>query len=217
MPGYTIPDAGAARRIAGLLLDLGAVRLQPQEPFTWASGWKSPIYCDNRLLLSSPEARRIVRDAMASAFREQFPWSGCIAGVATAGIAHGMLVAEALDLPYVYVRAQAKSHGMRNQIEGRLQPAAAVSVVEDLVSTGGSSLLAVEALREAGARVQGLGCIFTYGFPQADAAFEQASCPWTALCDYPHLLEEASARGLFNGAQREALDAWRRDPSSWAG
>ncbi len=206
-----------ARKIAGLLLDLGAIRLQITKPFTWASGWKSPIYCDNRLILSSPEARHIVRDAMAGVFREKFPWATCVAGVATAGIAHGVLVAEALDLPFVYVRAQAKGHGMGNQIEGKIDRGTATIVVEDLVSTGGSSLQAVQALRDAGAEVLGLGAIFTYGFPLAIEAFRLSSCPWFALCDYSLLLEVASERGEIPAASLSSLKIWRRDPASWAG
>jgi orotate phosphoribosyltransferase len=212
-----VKNAQTAASIAGLLLDLGAVRLRPDAPFTWASGWKSPIYCDNRLLLSSPEARRMVRDALAAQCQETFPWAACVAGVATAGIAHGLLVAEALDLPFVYVRAQAKAHGMGNRIEGKLAPGTPTLVVEDLVSTGGSSLQAVDALREAGAEVLGLSAIFTYGFAKANEAFAQASCSWFALCDYPHLVREAVSRGQISEPMQESLQAWRRDPASWQG
>jgi orotate phosphoribosyltransferase len=217
MTAEIVKNASIARNIAGLLLDLGAIKLRPEQPFTWASGWNSPIYCDNRLVLSSPDARKMVRDALASQFKEQFPWAACVAGVATAGIAHGVLVAEALELPYVYVRAQAKGHGMGNRIEGKLTIGAKTIVVEDLVSTGGSSLQAIEALREAGAEVLGLGAIFTYGFNQATNAFEEAGCPWFALCDYPHLLEEAIAREMIPADALVSLQAWRKDPASWKG
>ncbi len=217
MNAAVVRNAETAASIAGLLLDLGAVRLRPEEPFTWASGWKSPIYCDNRLLLSSPEARRMVRDALAAQCRESFPWAACVAGVATAGIAHGLLVAEALDLPFVYVRAQAKAHGMGNRIEGKLAPGTATLVVEDLVSTGGSSLQAVEALRDAGAEVLGLSAIFTYGFAKANEAFSLASCPWFALCDYPHLLKEAVKRGQISAEVQDSLQVWRSDPAGWQG
>ncbi len=207
-----------ARRIAGLLLDQGAVRLRPDEPFTWASGWRSPIYCDNRLLLASPQARRAVAEGLVAGFRDReggIPNDAVVAGVATAGIAHGLLVAEALGLPFAYVRASAKGHGMGNRIEGRVPDGAPVLVVEDLVSTGGSSLSAVDALRQAGARVVALGAIFTYGFPQAEEAFGAADCPWFTLSRYEALIAEAEARGAVGPQHRETLAAWRQDPAAW--
>ncbi len=214
----TVQNTATARRIAGLLLDQGAVRLRPQAPFTWASGWKSPIYCDNRLLLSNPAARKAVAGGLVDGFRAAFgeATADCtVAGVATAGIAHGLLVAEALDLPFAYVRAKAKGHGMGNQIEGRLPEGKPVLVVEDLVSTGGSSLAAVQALRDAGAEVLGMGAIFTYGFPQALDAFRQAECPWFTLSDYHHLIAEALERGTVKSEDQALLNAWREDPAAW--
>ncbi len=215
MQNTVVPNAASASKIAALLLDLDAVRLSPDEPFTWASGWKSPIYCDNRLVLSVPDARRMIRDALADIVRERYPWASMVAGVATAGIAHGVLVAEALDLPFVYVRAQAKAHGMGNRIEGRMLQSSSCIVIEDLVSTGGSSLSAVQALRSEGAEVLGLGAIFTYGFAKANDAFEQMSCPWFALCDYDHLLEEVLRRGQISDEQRSSLALWREQPDEW--
>ena len=210
-----------ARQTAGLLLDVGAVRLQPDQAFTWASGWRSPIYCDNRLLLSDPAARRAIQDGLVQRFRDAFGEAAlanaCVAGVATAGIPHGVLVAEALGLPFCYVRSKAKGHGMGNKIEGRLPGGAPVLVIEDLVSTGGSSLAAVQALRDAGASILGLGAIFTYGFSHAEEAFAAADCPWLTLSHYDALLAEASARKLINAAQNDTLAAWRKDPANWQG
>lgn len=204
-----------AREVAALLLDLRAVVLRPGEPFTWASGWRAPVYCDNRVLLSDPRARRLIRDRLAEGLRGRFPDVDLVAGVATAGIAHGVLVAEVFDRPFVYVRAAAKGHGMGHRIEGRWNPGDRAAVVEDLVSTGGSSLAAVAALREAGVEVAGLGAIFTYGFGRASRAFEEAGCPWFTLTDYPHLLAEAVSRGLVDASSRNSLERWREDPEHW--
>jgi orotate phosphoribosyltransferase len=220
LPTSTVPDTETAQRIAALLLDQEAVRLRPQEPFTWASGWKSPIYCDNRLLLSDPGARRTVAEALVAGCEQVFgdALAHCtVVGVATAGIAHGLMVAERLQRPFAYVRSKAKGHGMGNRIEGRLPEGQPVLVVEDLVSTGGSSLAAVQALREAGAQVLGMAAIFTYGFPQAFAAFGEADCTWFTLSDYHHLIAEAFHRGTVQPEDRELLKAWREDPAAWNG
>lgn len=204
-----------SRRIARRLLDAGAVKLEPKDPFTWASGLRSPIYCDNRVLLSYPDARREVIDAMAEAAGTIAGVDG-VAGVATAGIPHGALLAERLDLPFIYVRSSAKSHGRRNQIEGRLEPGGRYLVVEDLISTGGSSLKAVETIREAGGEVAAALAIFTYEFPSAERAFQVAEVPLHTLSHYGALLEVASDRGSITEAEAQALREWRQDPRAWS-
>ena len=161
-----------ARQTAQQLLQIKAIKLQPEEPFTWASGWNSPIYCDNRIILSYPETRNFVRNKLVEAIKQEYGTPDVIAGVATGAIAMGILVAQEMDLPFVYIRPEAKSHGRKNQIEGQLLPGQNVVVIEDLVSTGGSSLKAVEALREADAKVMGMAAVFTYGFPVADENFK---------------------------------------------
>ena len=204
-----------SRRIARRLLDAGAVKLEPKDPFTWASGLRSPIYCDNRVLLSYPDARRDVIDAMAEVAGRIEGLDG-VAGVATAGIPHGALLADRLDLPFIYVRSSAKSHGRRNQIEGRLEPGKRYLVVEDLISTGGSSLKAVETIREAGGEVAAALAIFTYEFPSAERAFQVAEVPLYTLSHYGALLEEASAGGAITDTEAEALQEWRQDPRAWS-
>lgn len=201
--------------IARLLLDTGAVILRPSEPFTWASGWRSPIYCDNRLVLSYPAARREVADALAALVKTDFTTAGAIAGVATAGIPQSALVAERLELPLLYVRAKAKEHGRGNQVEGRIIPGQPVAVIEDLVSTGGSSLAAVQALIAEGADVAGMLCVFTYGFPQATKVFADAGIPFRALADYDALMRVARAQGRFSEAELASLAAWRHAPEVW--
>lgn len=201
--------------IARLLLDTGAVILRPSEPFTWASGWRSPIYCDNRLVLSYPAARREVADALAALVKTDFTTAGAIAGVATAGIPQSALVAERLELPLLYVRAKAKEHGRGNQVEGRIIPGQPVAVIEDLVSTGGSSLAAVQALIAEGADVAGMLCVFTYGFPQATQAFADAGIPFRSLADYDALMRVARAQGRFSEAELASLAAWRQAPEVW--
>lgn len=203
-----------AQAVAGKLLQINAIKLSPQSPFTWASGLRSPIYCDNRTVLSYPEVRRLIIDAFveqSDAFR---PFD-LIAGVATAGIAHGVLLAERLDLPFAYVRAKAKEHGRQNQIEGVVRAGQRVLVIEDLISTGGSSLKAVEALREAGCRVNAVLAIFSYGFREAEAAFRDADCPFQTLTHYEALLREAIAGGWITDADQEVLREWRRAPREW--
>ena len=204
-----------SRRIARRLLEAGAVKLQARDPFTWASGLRSPIYCDNRVLLSYPEIRTEVIDALVEA-AANFPALRGIAGVATAGIPHGALLADRLGLPFIYVRSSAKEHGRRNQIEGRLEPGDRYLVVEDLVSTGGSSLKAVEALRQAGGEVAGAVAIFTYQFPTADRVFQNAQVPLYTVSDYDSLLTEALASGDLTADEAETLRDWRQDPRAWS-
>ena len=210
-----VANKARGEEIANMLLQLEAVKLSPEDPFIWASGWKSPIYCDNRLVLSYPSARRQVQEAFVEAIQEKFPSATCVAGVATAGIAHGILVAEALDLPFCYVRSSAKGHGLQNLIEGRIPENAHIVVIEDLVSTGGSSLKAVQSLRASGADVIGLGAIFTYGFDEAESAFHEADCDWFTLTDYNLLVPEAQSKELIGEKDLESLEIWRQDPENW--
>ncbi len=204
-----------AREVAEYLLEIKAVVLNPSEPFTWASGWKSPIYCDNRKTLSHPKVRTFIKNAFADFLSEDFITCEVVAGVATAGIPHGVLVADVLNKPFVYVRNKAKGHGLTNQIEGKLEKGQKVVLIEDLISTGGSSLQAVEALREAGAEVLGLGAIFTYGFEKSIKAFKEAKCPFFTLSDYSTLLEVALKQDYINEAEKKALTAWYHDPEGW--
>jgi orotate phosphoribosyltransferase len=201
--------------IAKGLLAAGAVKVQPDNPFTWASGWKSPIYCDNRLTLSYPKLRTEITEALVAAAKAQFSQATAVAGVATAGIPQGALLADRLQLPFLYVRSSAKAHGMGNKIEGKAEAGAKVIVVEDLISTGGSSLKAVEALREAGCEVLGLLAIFTYGFPQAKQAFAEANVPFATLSNYSTLLEVAQQQGLVQQEQLASLEQWRQEPEVW--
>jgi orotate phosphoribosyltransferase len=198
-----------------MLLRIQAIKLDTAKPFTWASGWKSPIYCDNRLSLSYPDVRRAIRDGLADAIRENFFTAECIAGVATAGIAHGALVADALDLPFVYVRSKPKGHGMENIIEGKITRNQKVVVVEDLVSTGGSSLKAVAALRAADMKVLGMVSVFSYGFDLASRNFYEADLSLISLSDYGHLLNQALLEKYINEEQVVSLKAWRVDPANW--
>lgn len=208
-------DKETAQKTAAQLLQINAIKLNPESPFTWASGWKSPIYCDNRTILSYPEVRRFVAQKMAEQIREQYKGIDAIAGVATGAIGIGMLVAEALDLPFVYVRPKPKAHGRQNQIEGYLPENSSVVVVEDLISTGGSSLKAVDALKSSGAQVLGMIAIFTYGFPVATSNFKEAGVQLNTLSDYTHLLELAAATDYVKKEQLETLGDWRKDPSQW--
>ena len=203
--------------IAKDLLDIKAVFLRPNEPFTWASGIKSPIYCDNRLTLSYPNVRKDIENGLAKLIKDNFPDANCLMGTATAGIAHAALVADILDLPMGYVRGGAKSHGRNNRIEGKVEPGMKVVVVEDLISTGGSSLECVEALREAGCEVIGLIAIFTYGLPKATTNFEAANCKYATLTDYDTLSEVAKQNNYIKDVDMEKLKAWKKDPNdeSW--
>lgn len=205
------------RRIAEFLLQIKAIKLEPANPFTWASGWKSPIYCDNRKTLAYPEIRTFIRDQFVDNILRSFPGTDLIAGVATGGIAQGALVADSLRLPFAYVRSSAKSHGLENLVEGEVRPGQKAVVIEDLVSTGGSSLKAVSALREAGCDILGLIAIFSYGFPLADKAFLEENVRLITLSDYDVLLEVALVGNHIDRTQLEILKKWRSDPSGWTG
>jgi orotate phosphoribosyltransferase len=204
-----------SRKIASQLLQIKAIQLSPQKPFTWASGRKSPIYCDNRLTLSYPSIRNTIRNAFVDHIKS-LPGINLVSGVATAGIPHAALAANELDLPMVYVRSKPKSHGKQNLIEGHIpEENNRVMVIEDLISTGGSSLKAVDAMRMADTEVVGVMAIFTYGFDEAYSAFREAGCKLHTLCNYEILLEEAVARDYINKHEREILAAWRKDPVQW--
>ena len=204
-----------ARDMAEFLLEIKAVILNATEPFTWASGIKSPIYCDNRKTLSHPKVRNFIKTSFSDLIDDEFGDTDVIAGVATAGIPHGALVADVLNLPFVYVRDKPKGHGLENQIEGKLEPGQRVFVIEDLISTGGSSLKAVEALRSAGAEVVGLGAIFTYGFPQAQEAFDKANCKAVTLTNYDTLLDIALRNNYIKQEELDTLKGWKENPQAW--
>lgn len=206
-----------ALKIAEFLLRIKAVRLSPQKPFTWASGWKSPIYCDNRKTLSHPMMRTYIRQQFVEAITSEFGKPDMIAGVATGGIAHGALVAQELGIPFIYVRSSAKEHGMKNMVEGDLTQGQNVVVVEDLVSTGKSSLQAVTSLREAGFEVKGMVSIFTYRLQVASEAFAQAKVRLHSLTDYHILLDQAIADKYITDKDLASLQAWREDPANWQG
>lgn len=206
-----------ALKVASDLLQIKAIKLNKDNPFTWSSGWKSPIYCDNRLSLSYPEIRTQIKNALADAARAKYPELEAIAGVATAGIPQGALLADVLDVPFIYVRAKAKGHGMENLIEGKATPGQKVVLVEDLVSTGGSSLKAAEALKAADMEVMGMLAIFTYGFPLAAKNFENAGIPLHCLSDYSTMLQIAIGQGYITEKDVESLEKWRSDPSTWEG
>ncbi len=205
----------SATAIAESLLQIKAIKLNPANPFTWASGWNSPIYCDNRKVLSFPSVRGQVRDAFAELIAQKYPEAEVLAGVATGAIAHGVLVAEQMEKPFIYVRSAAKGHGLANQVEGHFEPGAKVVVIEDLVSTGGSSLKAVEALQAAGCEVLGMVAIFTYGFPTAEANFDAAGVTLDTLSNYSALIEQATASGYVKDEELATLQAWRKSPDTW--
>jgi orotate phosphoribosyltransferase len=204
-----------AGKVAAMLLQIEAIKLSTEKPFTWASGWKSPIYCDNRLSLSYPEIRTAIKEGLVQTIRENYFTVEAIAGVATAGIPQGALVAEAMNLPFLYVRAKPKDHGMENLIEGRILKGQKVVVIEDLVSTGGSSLKAVEALRKEGAQVLGMVSIFNYGFDLATRNFYEADVSLISLSDFSHLLTYALEQKYITESQLTSLKAWRVDPANW--
>lgn len=208
-------DKGIAKKTAELLLQINAIKLEPENPFTWASGWKSPIYCDNRIMLSYPEIRNFVREEMAKQVENLYGKPDVIAGVATGAIGIGILVAEALGLPFIYVRPEPKSHGRQNQIEGNLASGQTVVVIEDLISTGKSSLNAVRALKESGANVKGMLAIFTYGFPVATNNFEKEEVELHTLSDYEHLIEQASETHYVKESQLKTLLQWKSNPQQW--
>ena len=205
------------KAFASKLLKIKAIKLQPDNPFTWASGWKSPFYCDNRKTLSYASLRSYVKLELIHAILENFPEAEAVAGVATGAIAQGALVADALNLPFVYVRSKPKDHGLENLIEGELKPGLKVVVVEDLISTGGSSLKAVEAIRKNACEVVGMVASYTYGFPVAKEAFEKAGVKLVTLTDYEHVVAEALETGYISEGDVKLLDSWRKDPAHWEG
>lgn len=204
-----------AVKVAEFLLQIKAIKLQPENPFTWASGWKSPIYCDNRKTLSYPQIRTYIRQQFVETINSHFAKPDVIAGVATGGIAQGALVAQELGLPFVYVRSEAKKHGLTNMIEGDVESGQTVVVIEDLISTGGSSLKAVNALREKGCNVKGMVAIFTYGFNEALKNFEEAKCTLKTLSNYSTLIDTAVNKGYINESSVANLNEWRNNPAEW--
>lgn len=207
----TVFQPALSVEIAKALVDIEAIKLRPQAPFTWASGWKSPIYCDNRVSLSFPDVRQLIKQSLVKLIWSHFPNAEAIAGVATAGIPQGALVADAMELPFLYVRSSSKGHGLSNQIEGKLVAGQKVVVIEDLISTGGSSLAAVDALRAANIEVLGMAAIFTYAFQVAEDNFKEKKVPLVVLSDYPTL----TSIGNFDASTHQLLAAWRKDPSVW--
>jgi orotate phosphoribosyltransferase len=212
-----INNSKAAEQLADYLLQINAIKLNPQTPFTWASGWKSPIYCDNRLTLSYPIVRQFIKEQFKTAMLEHFADAQAIAGVATAGIPHGALLADLMGLPFLYVRSAPKQHGLTNMIEGKLNAGDKIVVIEDLISTGKSSLEVVAALKNAGANVQGMMAIFTYGFTKADDAFANANCKLVTLSDYHHLIQLAAQKNYIQANQIDTLQQWRTSPDTWTG
>lgn len=204
-----------AQKTAALLLQINAIKLQPQKPFTWASGWKSPIYCDNRVTLSYPTIRNYIREHLARQIEELYGKPEMIAGVATGAIGIGALVADYLNVPFCYVRPEAKSHGRQNKIEGYLEPNTSVVVIEDLISTGKSSLMAVEALKESKAKVKGMMAIFSYGFETAEENFKNSEIALYTLSNYEMLLKEAERSQYINSEEAALLAEWRKDPANW--
>jgi orotate phosphoribosyltransferase len=205
------------KAVAEKLLQINAIKLSPQQPFTWASGWKSPIYCDNRKVLSFPYIRDFVKSEMCSVIFEQFPQAEVLAGVATAGIAWGAMAADQLKLPYIYVRPKPKEHGLGNQIEGFYESGQKALVIEDLISTGKSSLQVCDVLKAAGVEVIGMVSIFTYGFDVADNAFKTAGIPYHSLTNYPTLISLAVEKGIVSPEQQNTLLNWQTDPANWGG
>lgn len=204
-----------AKKTAELLLQIKAIKLEPQQPFIWASGWKAPIYCDNRVILSYPPIRNFVREQFARQIEELYGKPDVIAGVATGAIGIGILVAERLNLPFVYVRPEAKGHGRKNQIEGHLESGQTVVVIEDLISTGKSSLNAVKALQEADVNIKGLLAIFSYGFKISEDNFEKEKIDLYTLSNYDHLIDTALKTNYINSSEAETLKSWRQDPENW--
>ena len=208
-------DIDLAKQVAKSLLQINAIILQPNNPFKWAAGWNSPIYCDNRKTLSYPEIRNSIRQGLAAIVKNYYKGANVIAGVATAGIPHGALVAQELGLPFIYVRSKAKEHGKQNQIEGHFEEGQSVVLVEDLISSGKSSLDAATTLKEAGMQVKGMVSIFTYGFDAATKNFNNANCEYVPLCDYNTLLPEAIKSQYIEQADLSILKEWRKNPAMW--
>jgi orotate phosphoribosyltransferase len=208
-------DQDITKRVAELLLEAKAIKLSPDKPFQWSSGWLSPIYCDNRVALSYPDTRTFIKKTLAKLIKDEYPNVQAVVGVATGGIAQGALVADMLELPFAYVRPEPKKHGMGNQIEGRLEPGQSVIIIEDLISTGGSSLKVVDVLREAGIEVAGMVAIFTYGFEIAENNFRAKNVKLSTVSNYNALIEFALETNYIDSAQLESLSAWRLAPESW--
>lgn len=208
-------EKSVAEDVASDLLKCGAVQLRPSQPFKWASGWNSPIYCDNRITLSFPDIRKKITGYLSEKIKSRFPQANLIAGVATAGIPQGALIAERLNLPFVYVRSKPKGHGMENLIEGKVKQGSRAVVIEDLISTGGSSLKAAGELQNAGVEVLGLGAIFTYGFKTAEDNFKNAGVPYFTLSNYEVLIEKATEEGIVEKADLDSLNKWRENPGNW--
>lgn len=210
-----IIDQNTATKTAEYLLQINAIKLNPKNPFIWASGWRSPIYCDNRITLSYPEIRSFLSDQLALQVEQRYGKNIVIAGVATGAIGIGMLVAQRMEVPFIYVRPEPKKHGRKNQIEGQLETGQKVVVIEDLISTGKSSINAVKALREDGAEVLGMLALFNYGFSIAQAAFKETQLALHTLCDYDHLLPVAIEKKQIAKSELEWLQSWRKNPSDW--
>lgn len=208
-------DTQIAIKTAELLLQVNAIKLNPDHPFVWSSGWNSPIYCDNRITLSFPEVRTFIKESLCHLIQNKFQDAEMIAGVATAGIAHGALIADELDMPFCYVRSTPKSHGLTNQIEGMILENQKTVVIEDLISTGGSSLSVVDALRKVNANVMGLAAIFDYGFQTAEINFAHSNCSFFTLTNYEVLINTAVNKGFIAESQLESLKQWRLNPSTW--
>jgi orotate phosphoribosyltransferase len=208
-------NTDTALKTAEFLLQIKAIKLQPSNPFTWASGWKSPIYCDNRIILSQPTTRTYIREQLADMIIEKYGKPDVIAGVATGAIAHGVLVAQVLGIPFIYVRPEPKKHGRQNQIEGFVQKGQSVVIIEDLISTGKSSLKAYQALKDFGCVVKGMAAIFSYDFAIAEESFQEAGCPYFTLSNYPTLIEKATEIGYVSNDERSLLEEWRNNPSEW--
>jgi len=204
-----------ALKVAEFLLQIKAVKLSPSSPFTWASGWKSPIYCDTRISLSYPTIRTFIRQTYAESILEKFGKPDVIAGVATGGIPQGALIAQELGVPFIYVRSSAKGHGMGNQVEGYFEKGQKVVVIEDLISTGGSSMKAIDALKEVGLEVKGLIAIFTYGFNTAENTFKKANCPFLTLTNYDLLLKQAVVHDYIQESDVNSLKEWKKNPDIW--
>jgi orotate phosphoribosyltransferase len=210
-----IYDIDIAKQVAKSLLQINAIILQPNNPFKWAAGWNSPIYCDNRKTLSHPEIRNFIRQGLAAIVKNHYKGANVIAGVATAGIPHGALVAEELGLPFIYVRSKVKEHGKQNQIEGVFEEGQSVVLIEDLISSGKSSLEAAAILKDAGMHIKGISSIFTYGFDAATKNFEKANCEYMSLCDYSTLLPQAIEQQYIEKEDLSILKEWRENPSTW--
>ena len=210
-----ILDLNTAKKTVELLLQINAIKLNPKNPFTWASGWKSPIYCDNRVILSHPKIRVFIREQISKQINELYGKPDIIAGVATGAIGIGMLVADIMNLPFIYVRPNSKKHGRKNQIEGSYNEGEKVIVIEDLISTGNSSLVAVESLREADLKVEGMISIFTYGFPVSFENFKKSDIQLNTLSSYDILLEQALSTNYINKKDFQILSEWRKNPQNW--